>query len=515
MVALSVGAALPGHLTPLAVARGTDLRIGPDGAPNDIERENARPGHAGWRIGAGSFQIASDAAGQVKGYASASSVAPGGTIDLHVSVNPAQPYTIDVLRMGWYDGAGSRLVAEIGPLAGTPQPACPVEPEIGLIACDWAVGHRLTIAGDWTSGVYLAVLTNQQGFQNYVLFVVRAARPATFLFVVSDTTYQAYNNYPDDGVNGKSLYASGSVGAVTIGGSPAAVKVSFDRPYAGDGSGRFFREDFDFLRWVERSGYDVAYATDVDIHARPKLLEGYGALLFAGHDEYWTMEMFDRVASARDAGVHLAFFQANNAYAQIRLEPSARGVPHRTIVCYRRAELDPVQGPTTTVRFRDHPVNRPEQTLIGVMYTNVINAPEGVPYVVAGSSHWVYEGTGLVDGEAIPALVGGEGDRLLTELPMPESLSYTTLSNSPYPDWYGGTDAAQSAIYQAPSGAWVFAAGSFRWSRALDREGFVDPRIQRATSNILARFRASPPAAPVARALVKGAAPPHPALPHR
>jgi hypothetical protein len=52
-------------------------------------------------------------------------------------------------------------------------------------------------------------------------------------------------------------------------------------------------------------------------------------------------------------------------------------------------------------------------------------------------------------------------------------------------------DQSNSSVYQAPSGAWVFAAGTMGWSRALDdysRNNVVDPRIQRTTANILDRF---------------------------
>ena len=54
------------------------------------------------------------------------------------------------------------------------------------------------------------------------------------------------------------------------------------------------------------------------------------------------------------------------------------------------------------------------------------------------------------------------------------------------------SDLANSSIYQAPSGAWVFGAGTVSWSWGLDLDGVVDPRIQRITANLLQRFGASP-----------------------
>src|SRR5207244_4561133 len=63
---------------------------------NPIVIENQQPGTIQWKIPWGS--AATDSGGQIKGYASATSVNKGQNITFYVSVNPAQPYTIDVFR---------------------------------------------------------------------------------------------------------------------------------------------------------------------------------------------------------------------------------------------------------------------------------------------------------------------------------------------------------------------------------------------------------------------------------
>ena len=176
------------------------------------------------------------------------------------------------------------------------------------------------------------------------------------------------------------------------------------------------------------------------------------------------IEMFDAVETARDAGVDLGFFGANAVYWQVRFERSTDGAPERIMVCYKDAGLDPLDGSRTTVRWRDPPVNRPEQTLIGIQYGL---SPVDAPYVVANSSHWAYAGTGLSDGDAIQGIVGYEADHFHPAYPGPVARTYTTLSRSPV----GGGDVAESSIYQAPSGAWVFAAGTIWWSYGLDAPG--------------------------------------------
>jgi hypothetical protein len=455
---------------------------------NPVVVENLHAGSSGWEL---KGPVADDRHNQIKGFASATSVKPGQALSLYVTVNPAQTYSLAVYRIGWYGGKGGRLLQTAGPLPGVHQPPCPPDPSSGLISCPWSASYALRVPATWTSGVYLAVLTNAQHYQNYVVFVVRDDRPAALLYQEAVTTYQAYNNYPDDQATGKSLYAYNSYGPSTISGDTRAVQVSFDRPYAGDGVGDFLDEDVYFIHWVERAGYDVTYSTDLDTHEHGDRLLQHRAVLSVGHDEYWSREMFDAAEAARDRGVSLGFFGANAVYRQVRLAPSAGGVPDRVLVCYKDARLDPVQGPTTTVNWRDPPVNRPEQTLLGIQYTTDVNYDNNVPYVVTNSHHWVYARTGLRDGDAIPGLVGYEMDRAMPQYPSPPPRSRALLSTSPFTDAAGRPDVANSSIYQAASGAWVFDAGTISWSSGLDNlpgNTRADPRVQRVTANILDAF---------------------------
>src|SRR5213075_2034279 len=121
-------------------------------------------------------------------YWSATSVKQSETITLYVTVNPAQTYTVDIYRLGWYQGLGGRLRLHLGPLVGVSQSACAPAPDTGRIACDWLPSYALSVPNDWVSGVYLGLLTNAAGYQNYTLFVVRDDRPADFLYQQSIAT---------------------------------------------------------------------------------------------------------------------------------------------------------------------------------------------------------------------------------------------------------------------------------------------------------------------------------------
>src|SRR5437773_11572334 len=197
---------------------------------NPVVIGNQQPGTSQWRIGG---LMSTDSGGQIKGYASVTSVNKGGSITFYVTVNPKQTYTIDIYRMGWYQGLSGRLMQHIGPLNGVQQPTCPTNATTGMIECQWATAYTLATQTSWTSGVYLALLTNAQGYQNYIVFVVRDDnRVAPLLYQQGVTTYQAYNDYPYDSRTGKSLYSFNSYGATTVTGGQHAAKVPFDRPYS-------------------------------------------------------------------------------------------------------------------------------------------------------------------------------------------------------------------------------------------------------------------------------------------
>lgn len=478
---------------------------------NQVQRENARPGTREWRL----TRPAMDR--EIEGYASRTSVNRGETLSLFVHTTDSS-YRIDVYRMGWYGGMGARLIA--GPIIrhGVSQPMPSMDSRTGFIECAWIDPYSMTAGSqtnqeEWVSGIYLAKLTAEgSGAQAYIIFVVRDdERPSDFLFQSSVTTYQAYNNW-----GGKSLYDFNSAGG-------RAHLVSFNRPYArssnpaaayGNGAGDFVTNnavpptdasspsgwEYNMVRWLEREGYDVSYSTNIDTHADGRLLERHKGWLSIGHDEYWTWHMRAHVEAARDRGVNLAFFSGNVCYWQIRLEPSLlTGEPHRTMVSYKDDALmrDPYalggadHRKQLTVRWRDPPVNRPEESLIGVMYDG--NPVDG-DIIVTKPDHWIMAGTELRAGDRLPRLLGYEADRTFGAAP----IGMTILAQSPY-EFEGQPHVAHMASYTLSDGTTVFAAGTIQWSWGLDdfnapelRLSSLNPGAQQITRNVLARFRQAP-----------------------
>jgi len=509
-------------------------------ASNPTARENQKAGTADWELENPATKR------EIEGYASLTSVNVGGEIKLFV--NTKEPnYTIEIFRTGWYDGLGGRRMNDPIIRKGTRQPP-PIEDErSGLIECNWKDPYILRIpdrTDDWISGIYLAKLTaSRTGKQSYIIFVVRDDdRQSDILFQSSVTTYQAYNNW-----GYKSLYRWNSQ-------AKQAYKVSFNRPYAmspnrkaayGIGAGEFLTNfqpkrrtssagwEYNMVRWLEKEGYDVTYATNIDTHFNSRLLLSHKAFLSVGHDEYWSRDMRENIEAARNEGVSIGFFGSNICYWQIRLEPSRiTDEVNRTVVAYKEmADLDPLGGlklelgtvnspveiaaggqlnygidksegaeivttnhkspalySLVTTRWRDRTLGSPEDALIGVMYeTFQVNSDIVIDENAPG---WLLEKTGLKKGDKLPGLLGYEVDRMFGNAPK----NIVRGAHSPYPHG-GGTRYADMTVYTADSGAKVFATGSMQWVWGLDdynapqlRPPVLNAGAQQITRNVLAKL---------------------------
>lgn len=417
----------------------------------------------------------------IRGYASQTSINKGQSINFYIGTTLLS-YSIQIYRMGWYGGTGARLIQTVNNLPGQNQPIPSPDSSTQLLQLNWQVSYTLQTDTTWVTGVYLAELIGSDGSTGYIIFVIRDdASTADILYQIPIATYEAYNAW-----GGSSLYVSNA---------PAgrAYKVSFDRPFdRGNGAGDFFQGDYNMIRFLESQGYNIAYATSVDVQTNSSLLNKHKVFLSNWHDEYWSQPMRANLTNAMYAGKNLAFFDANDIYWQIRFESSAAGVANRVITCYKDASLDPLSSTDpslTTVTWRDPPVNQPENALLGTMYNSYFDSSQpSVPWVVTNASNWVYNGTGLKNGDSITGLVGNEFDAVWNNGATPTGL--TILSNSPVVDIYGNALVANGSVYTyAASNALVFNAGTIRWAWKLDDNTYqshgADSRVQQMTMNVL------------------------------
>jgi hypothetical protein len=426
---------------------------------------------------------------QIEGFCSQASYVAGDTLRIFVSTNPASDYTLDIYRMGYYGGKGGRLMKSVGQLEGKPQ-TVPTAGQNNLIECRWDTAYKMVIPTEWTTGVYLGKLTAlADSSQSYVVFILKDKRNADIMFQCSDMTWQAYNRYP----YWHSMYDEGQKSWVNTDGA----RISFDRPYAlyinalpldfaplSNGSGEFLLWEFPMAFWLEKEGYDVTYTGNTDTHADGQGLLRSKAFLSIGHDEYWTPKMVDNVKNARDNGVNILFLSGNSVSGAVYLDPSSDGRPNR------------ITGRLTEDRFLD------EKEIMG-------STSYGVGYgdiTVKNTDHWIYEGTGLKDGDLLQDLVGWE----YHGFPLKADSTLVVLGTCKIePNKFASDNPKDHAmlIYDGPKGNYVFNAGTCFWPLPLstppgfqnpvnnqgDQGKYVinykkdDPIIQRITKNLLER----------------------------
>lgn len=465
---------------------------------NPIVAENQLAGTAPalWDInGAGDLSI--------QGFATDISVNTGGTIHFKIDVQaPSTNFTVKIYRLGYYGGNGAREVADLGSFAGVAQPAPLYETATGKTSCsNWSNSLSWTATGA-VSGIYIAKITRaDNNGASHIAFVVRNDNVySDILFKTSDATWQAYNGY-----GGNSLYVNNS--GTPVPGFNHATKVSYDRPFTtrsgGGGGGAsedwIFNAEYPMIRWMERNGYHVSYTTDVDLdrNTTPITPSLHKIILSVGHDEYWSAAERTKFETARNSGVHLAFFSGNEVYWKTRWEDN-----HRTLVCYKEGnsgentcggKCDP-ETTTWTGLWREgceYPTAdgcNPENKLTGQISWGDATGSIQVPDTYKNLRFWRNTSIAtLANGQTATLPHGTLGYEFdfeqfaETNPPGRITLSSTLLAGKTH----------KLSLYRHTSGALVFGAGTVQWSWGLDGNhdrGNAAPStdMQQATVNLFA-----------------------------
>ena len=240
---------------------------------------------------------------ELAGYADHVSVRSGQSFRLFVT-STAGAFTVRSFRIGWYGGTGGRLVWTSPTVPGRAQPAPTVRAADRMVSTNWRPSLTVPTVG-WPPGAYLLLLTAANGKEKYVPITVRSdSTRGAVVLVNAVNTYQAYNEW-----GGYSLYNGPDKSFAT-----RAHRVTFDRPYDGNGARTLVQSEAPLIQLAERSGVQLAYLTSVDLVTDPNALAGARGMMSLGHDEYWTPVMRDAVTRARDAGTNIAFLGANASY---------------------------------------------------------------------------------------------------------------------------------------------------------------------------------------------------------
>jgi hypothetical protein len=499
---------------------------------NPIEDENQRPGDPNWVTTNARVDERGRSVG-IEGYCSKTSYRAGETVEFFV--NSESRFAIDIYRMGFYGGAGARFIGRVNDRPGGRRDV-PSEGDLQLRECGWPVSATFSIPNDCVSGVYLGKLTELEGAstQSYVIFVVRDSRTCDFLFKTSETTWAAYNGWPDE----CSLYEFHGP-PQKIGYWGPDIQVSFDRPYALSrpwyamseperrcgwmvGASQFLIFEYPLAYWMESRGYDVSYIGCLDLHdmSAVTLRQRAKALLSVGHDEYYSIPMHDNLQSAVDAaddiperGLSVGFFCAGSLTGVIDLRSSVRdGRSNRIFKRVGRwgaieqwlLDLQPEQAGFGTA-FRDGG---------DLMGARLVDPAVGVGDWRCGDTRGplasqFYSGTGLREGDRIRNILGHE----FTGNPVGRAgLEILAAENLVGGQGRFIDNKATATIYPGPKNNVVFNASTMWWPQWLNAssslpfpgDGFprfewmgsqISPessdkqRVERMTMNLFDMFR--------------------------
>ena len=461
--------------------------------------ENNLAGTTSWQITRAPKDNAID------GFANLTYAAKGQTVTLYVSTAAAR-FHVDAYRMGYYHGSGARLIWASHELPGKEQPTCPVTVGINMVACDnWTPTLKVTITAKFVQGDYLFKLVGSGNQQSYVPLTVWDPMSHSAYLIKNDVfTWQAWNPY-----GGDDFYQGTAICAPTYPVCSRARVVSFDRPYAyGEGAADFLSEEYPLIRFAERHGLDVSYATDVTIEQHPDVLANHRVLASLGHDECWSLDEREAALHAEQRGMNIVFFGASAVLRHVRLQASVLG-PDREVVDYRDSAEDPLNGKgnpllVTGNTWSSPPANWPETGFVGETYAGYLepDAPHAA-FVVTDASAWIFEGTHLHNGSSVPGVVASDFDTFEPSMPHPSDLE--VLGHSPIPPSQSETNAAgpngiaysDMTYYADPvSHAGVFDSGTNNWIPALSpcAPGTACPArtVARITGNLLRIFGQAP-----------------------
>lgn len=433
------------------------------------------------------------------GYPNRMSVRQGEEISLHIS-NSRSYYDIFIFR----EGARRELVKTINDLPGRLQPV----PELGYQdGFGWGPVASFTIPDSWKSGIYLASFATAPGPRE-ILFVVRPREPqAPALLTLAANTYCCYNN-----VGGKSAYDYISTDR------QHAKLLSFERPLQPDAMGNFYFWDQFFTSWLDAEGYAVDYCINGDHDAEPQLLSHYKANLRIGHDEYNSMNECRQLQQFVRQGGNLILF-TGNAFCQV-VELRSDG---RQLFCAKPHYHDRPGAEHPETSFLQF-IDQQRQRTIGVSYTSFVHAKTAQPekfmaatdgefgfYRVVDAEHWIFEGTGLRNGDefgredsiagvevdaadiawvaGVPHYTGNDGvSTHFKVLAIADSAAGGFLEEpgTKYREANGEADAYGTiAINETEFSGTIFNAATIEWGHGLYRS---DCAVAQMTQNVLDRL---------------------------
>lgn len=434
---------------------------------------------------------------QVLGYAWPKWVNSGGQSEFRV--HSPQPYRIDLWRygaakepirnLGWYDDHGPRATVQLTPDGDYTQSG------VGWNQQGYgSAWHPQRVIAPARSGLYyFHVKTSGGDFFNFP-WIVQPAQPTAPIAVLASTiTWNAYNNFGgrSNYVNQAGLpptpvlharqdltrFTQPGTWPFEVSGAP----LSFERPerfnvipeqttltdpVAGRLESAMAPAEWRLLGWMERMGFAYDLYSETALHFDQIDLDAYKVVVLNTHPEYWSAEMYRRAkAWVYDRGGKLVYLAGCGLYAEVEFDDEF------TMRCRQEGRAD-LRGES-------------EANLLGIAYTHS-GYQSGAPYRVLEADHWVFEGTGLHNGDLFgqaslhERCAGGASAHELDKLAPDSPAGVRHLAKGDN----GENDGADMIYYETDSGGAVFSVGSLAWPLSV----VVDGQVSRVTANVLRRL---------------------------
>ena len=212
--------------------------------------------------------------------------------------------------------------------------------------------------------------------------------------------------------------------------------------------------------------------------------------------------------AAEQAGVNMVFFGASAILRHVRLQSSPLG-PDREEVDYRDGSADPLNGKGNPLQVTGNiwaspPADWSEVGFVGENYVGFVEpGNRAAPFVVADAKAWIFKGTGLSDGSAVPGVIATDLDEfdpydhpsnleILGHSPVPLNESISELGDS-----QGFLDSDMTYWSDPTSHAGIFDSGTTNWIPSLApcsqlRRSCPAATVGEITGNLLSLFGKGP-----------------------
>lgn len=254
-------------------------------------------------------------------------------------------------------------------------------------------------------------------------------------------------------------------------------------PIAGRQGCHLAAAEWRLMGWMERQGFGYDLYGETQFHFGEVPLDQYQVVVLSTHPEYWSKEMYYALKSwVFERGGRLMYLGGNGLNCEVEFLDDHRIVYQNTRWSHSEPQLAP-DGREYESRFDKR--QESEANLLGVVFSfpGIMTA---APYEVVDASHWIFEGTGLNNGDCfgtaslhqrVPGGASGhETDKVSPQSPK----NLQVLARGKNPD-RGGAEIVQ---FSTPSGGEVFSVGSITWPASI----LVDEAVSQITANVLNRF---------------------------